>query len=323
MGCTPQGNSTLSIKENAQNMLVGFLARKFRSLEYYITWRWAKYLFILPALCFVVIFLAYPILYGIYLSFTDYSLLEPNGHSFVGIKNYLTFMKNDSLFRISLLHSSVLTGSAVTLQLLLGIGFALALNQKLPGIRFFRSVAMVTWVIPIAATVILFKWMVTPNYGFINQILIKLGLEEYNTYWFGNPSWALYLILIMHVWRNVPFYGIAILASMQAIPQTLYEAAKVDGASPLQQFLYVTLPGIRYTALIMVILHVIFTFNNFDFVYLSTGGGPVNATEVLPTYVYEQSWLYYALGYASSIGVFMMLVLVVITLISLKVTSKW
>lgn len=182
---------------------------------------------------------------------------------------------------------------------------------------------MVTWVIPIAATVILFKWMVTPDYGFINQILIRLGLEHYNTYWFGNPSWALWLILIMHIWRNVPFYGVSILASMQGISQDLYEAARVDGASPFQQFLSITLPGIRYTAIIMVVLHIIFTFNNFDFVYLSTGGGPVNATEVLPTYVYEQSWLYYALGYASSIGVFMMVILAVITLISLKLTSKW
>ncbi len=298
-------------------------SKSLHALEYYLTWRWAKYILILPALCFVAIFLAYPILYGIYLSFTDYSLLEPSGYNFIGFKNYITFMKNDDLFRVSLLHSSILTGIAVGFQLLLGVGFALALNQKLPGIHFFRSIAMVTWVIPIAATVILFKWMVTPDYGFINQILIRLGLEHYNTYWFGNPSWALWLILIMHIWRNVPFYGVSILASMQGISQDLYEAARVDGASPFQQFLSITLPGIRYTAIIMVVLHIIFTFNNFDFVYLSTGGGPVNATEVLPTYVYEQSWLYYALGYASSIGVFMMVILAVITLISLKLTSKW
>lgn len=293
-----------------------------KSLEYWFTWRWAKYLFVAPALGFVIVFLAYPILYGIYLSFTDYSLLTPDGYRFVGFKNYITLFKHDSLFWLSLCHSSLLTGLAVALQFLLGVGFALTLNQKLPGIRFFRSIAMITWVIPIAATVILFKWMVTPDYGFINQVLIRLGLGRYNTYWFGNLSWALWLIVIMHIWRNVPFYGISMLASMQAIPASLYEAAEIDGASSFQRFVYITLPSIKYTSIIMVVLHIIFTFNNFDFVYLSTGGGPVNATEVLPTYVYEQSWLYYALGYASSIGVFMMVILTIVTVFSLRITNN-
>jgi len=234
----------------------------------------------------------------------------------------MKLIKEDSLFALSFFHSALLTGAAVALQYCLGIGFALALNQSLPGIGFFRSVAMITWVIPIAATVILFKWMVTPDYGFVNQLFLRLGLAHYNIYWFGNPSAALPLIILMHVWRNVPFYGVAILASMQAIPKTLYEAAEVDGASKFQQFIYITFPGVRYTSLIMVVLHVIFTFNNFDFVYLSTGGGPVNATEVLPTYVYQQSWLYYALGYAASIGVFMMAVLATITLITLRFMNR-
>ena len=148
---------------------------------------------------------------------------------------------------------------------------------------------MVTWVIHfIAATVILFKWMVTPDYGFINQILIRLGLEHYNTYWFGNPSWALWLILIMHIWRNVPFYGVSILASMQGISQDLYEAARVDGASPFQQFLSITLPGIRYTAIIMVVLHIILLLT-ISILFIFPLVGPVNLAEVLPTYVYDKA----------------------------------
>ena len=104
------------------------------------------------------------------------------------------------------------------------------------------------------------------------------------------------LVLLMHLWRNVPFYAIAFMAAMQAIPAELYEAARIDGAGDWRQFWFVTLPNLRYIILVMVVLHVTFTFNNFDFVFLSTGGGPVNATEVLPTYIYKQAWNGYALG---------------------------
>ena len=236
--------------------------------------------------------------------------------SFVGLRNFISLL-HDDIFWLSLGHSSLLTAAAVILQYLLGLGLAIALNQRVPGIGFFRSLAMVTWVIPIAATVVLFKWMATPDYGFFNILLTKLGLASYTRYWFGSITWAMPMIILMHVWRNVPFYAIALLAAMKSIPKELYEAAEVDGAGSLQRFWFITLPAIRYTSVIMIVLHVIFTFNNFDFVYLSTGGGPVRATEVLPTYVYQQSWMYYALGYSASIGVIMMFLLIIFTIASL------
>jgi multiple sugar transport system permease protein len=298
------------------------MKNKFIKIVSNLTWKQTKYLLVLPAIVFIVFFLGYPVIYGIYLSFTDFSLLKPGVFNFVSLSNYLKMFFKDELFWLSFKHSVTLTGFAVAMQYILGLGFALCLNQKLPGIGFFRSFSMITWVIPIAATVVLFRWLVTPNYGLINIIFLRLGLPQLNTYWFGSIEWAPFLIIIMHVWRNFPFYGVAILASIQAIPEVLYEAAKIDGASKFQSFLHITLPGIRHTSAIMIILHIIFTFNNFDFVFLSTGGGPVFATEVLPTHVYTQSWLYYSLGYAASIGVVMMVILSLFTFISLVVSSK-
>ncbi|HHV62468.1 MAG TPA: sugar ABC transporter permease [Firmicutes bacterium] len=275
----------------------------------------SRILLVVPSLIFVGVLILYPILDGFRLSLTDTSLMMPSV-SFVGLRNFISLL-HDDIFWLSLGHSSLLTAAAVILQYLLGLGLAIALNQRVPGIGFFRSLAMVTWVIPIAATVVLFKWMATPDYGFFNILLTKLGLASYTRYWFGSITWAMPMIILMHVWRNVPFYAIALLAAMKSIPKELYEAAEVDGAGSLQRFWFITLPAIRYTSVIMIVLHVIFTFNNFDFVYLSTGGGPVRATEVLPTYVYQQSWMYYALGYSASIGVIMMFLLIIFTIASL------
>jgi multiple sugar transport system permease protein len=191
----------------------------------------------------------------------------------------------------------------------LGLILALTMQQNLPGMRYFKSVIMASWVIPVAATVTMFKFMAQPDVGFFNLVLKAVGLGSWVRYWFGDLATAFPAIMLLHLWRNVPFYGIAFLAAMQAIPRSYYEAAEIDGAGAWARFRYITLPGIRNMIVVMVTIHVLWTFNNFDFVWLATGGGPVNATDVLPTYVYRQSWQNYAVGYASSIGTVMLIVL--------------
>lgn len=175
---------------------------------------------------------------------------------------------------------------------------------------------MVTWVLPIVVSVTIFNFLIQPEFGLINVILERLGLPT--AYWFGVPSTAMWMIILMHVWRNIPFFAIALYASMNSIPHSYYEAAKLDGAGPLQQFRYITLPQISYTSMIMIIIHVIFTFNNFSFVYLSTGGGPLRETEVLATYIYKQAFESYALGYAASVGTVMMIIMIVFTIVYAK-----
>ncbi|MBV9392004.1 MAG: sugar ABC transporter permease [Verrucomicrobia bacterium] len=272
------------------------------------------YIILFPALLIILGLNLYPTISGILTSFTNQSLIDPNHLAFVGLDNYAKMVR-DPIFQVALWHSFQLTFSAVLLQLLLGLAMAQLLIQKVPGIHFFRSIAMVTWVLPIIASVVMFRFMTLPNYGLVNILLHNIGFQQLARNWFGDESYAFVLILIMHLWRNVPFYAVAFMAAMQAIPADLYEAARIDGASHWGQFWHITLPNLRYIILVMVVLHVTFTFNNFDFVYLSTGGGPVIATEVLPTFIYKQAWNGYALGYASAGGVIMLVILVLLVMI--------
>jgi multiple sugar transport system permease protein len=272
------------------------------------------YAILFPALLVILGLNLYPTISGILTSFTNQSLIDPGHSLYVGLENYFKLLK-DPVFQISLVHSLELTFFAVVLQVILGLMMAHLLIQKVPGIHFFRSVAMITWVLPIIASVVMFRFMTLPSYGFVNIVLKDLGLGQWARNWFGDETYAFLLVLIMHLWRNVPFYAVAFMAAMQAISSDLYEAARIDGAGEWRQFWFITLPNLRYIMLVMVVLHVTFTFNNFDFVFLSTGGGPVNATEVLPTYIYKQAWNGYALGYASAGGVIMLVILVVLVLV--------
>ena len=277
-------------------------------------------LLILPALVVMGVFTVYPLLEGIRIAFTNKHFLK-EGVEFVGLQNFIRLL-SDEIFWISLYHSVTLTVVVVFLQFLFGLILAWAMTQNLPGMSWFKSIIMASWVIPVAATVILFKFMAQPDIGLINIVFKTIGFEELNRYWLGDPEVALAFIMLLHLWRNVPFYGVAFLAAMQAIPKTYYEAAEIDGAGAWHRFWYITLPGIRNMVIVMVTIHVLWTFNNFDFVYLATGGGPVNATDVLPVYVYRQCWNSYTIGYGASIGTVMLLLLMLYFIVFIKLSER-
>lgn len=278
------------------------------------------FLLIIPTLLIMALFTIYPLLDGIRIAFTNTHLLKDTVQ-YVGIDNFIRLL-DDEVFWLSLYHSLLLTTVVVILQLIFGLILAYAMKQNLPGMGTFKSIIMASWVIPVAATVIMFKFMAQPDIGLINIIFNSLGLEELNRYWLGEPKFALAFIMMLHLWRNVPFYGVAFLAAMQAIPLSFYEAADIDGANAWHKFIHITLPGIRSMIVVMVTIHVLWTFNNFDFVYLATGGGPVNATDILPVYVYRQSWNSYTLGYASSIGTVMFVLLMIYFIIYIRVFER-
>jgi ABC-type sugar transport system permease subunit len=277
-------------------------------------------LLLVPTLLVMALFTIYPLFEGLRMAFTNEHLLRDTSE-FVGLDNFFRLFSDD-VFWISFRHSIVLTVTVVLLQFVLGLILAWAMSQDLPGMAMFKSIVMASWVIPVAATVIMFKFMAQPDIGLFNIILRSVGLENLNRYWFGDPDFALPFIMILHLWRNVPFYGIAFLAAMQAIPKYYYEAAEIDGANAWNRFRYVTLPGIRSMIIVMVTIHVLWTFNNFDFVFLATGGGPVNATDVLPVYVYRQSWNSYTIGYASSIGTVMLVLLMVYFIVYIRISER-
>lgn len=277
-------------------------------------------LLLVPTLLVMAVFTVYPLFDALRMSFTNENLLR-NTSEFIGLENYRRLMTDD-VFWLSFRHSIVLVVVVIFLQFVLGLILAWAMSQDLPGMTLFKSVIMASWVIPVAATVIMFKFMAQPDVGLINIIVQALGFENLNRYWFGDLNFAFPFIILLHLWRNVPFYGIAFLAAMQAIPNSYYEAAEIDGANAWSKFRYITLPGIRNMIVVMVTIHVLWTFNNFDIVFLSTGGGPVNRTDVLPVYVYRQSWNSYQVGYASSIGTIMLIVLMIYFIIYLRISER-
>jgi len=282
--------------------------------------KWTGYLLFLPTVIVLGALMLLPVLEAIGWAFTDLNLIK-SVTEYIGFGNFVE-MKGDSTFWYALKNSVLLTTIVIILQYVLGLGLAVALKQQVPGIGIFRSVVMASWVIPVISTVIMFRFMSQPQYGFFNIVLEKLGLGNYTTYWFGSLHGAFPMIVIMHLWRNVPFYGIALLAAMQAIPNSMYEAANIDGANAWQKFRYITLPGVRYMSMVMITIHVIWTFNNFDFIFLSTGGGPVNVTQVLPVYIYIQSWSHFAMGYASALGIVMLFLLLLFSFAYMRITRE-
>jgi multiple sugar transport system permease protein len=275
---------------------------------------------ILPALVIMGIFTVYPLLDGLRIAFTNYNLLGGTVR-FIGLANFRQMLA-DPVFWLALRHSLILTVVVVLLQFVFGLILATVMQQRLPGMGLFKSVIMASWVIPVAATTTIFKFITQPDVGIINILLKAVGLGNLVSYWFGNLHFAFPFIMVMHLWRNVPFYGVAFLAAMQAIPRVYYEAAEIDGAGAWDRFRFVTLPGIRAMIVVMVTIHVLWTFNNFDFVYLSTGGGPVNSTEVLPTYVYRLSWTQYNIGYASAIGTTMFFILMIYFVVYMRISER-
>lgn len=273
------------------------------------------YAFVLPAIALVAIIIVYPTAVGIYTGFQESSLLYPDQATWVGISNYAALL-SDSVFLGSLWRSVLLTTLAVSLEYFVGLGLALVLKQKVPGIGAFRSLSMVTWVMPVVVMVTIFNFLFQPEFGLVNVILGAFGLPT--RYWFGAPQLAFPIVIGLHVWRNAPFFAVALMAGMLSIPDDLYEAAEMDGAGALQQFRHITLPNLSQVSMVMIVLHVIYTFNNFDIVFLSTGGGPLNNTEVLATFVYDQAFVQNALGYAAAAGGVMLVIMLVFTVIYVR-----
>lgn len=278
------------------------------------------YLVLLPVLLTFIFIIFYPTVKAIWESFTNASIYESNP-KFIGLANYRQ-MFSDPEFWSSLWHSFILVFIAVGLQYILGLILALLLKEELKGLRWFKFIVMIPWVIPVAATVVMFDWMVVPEYGLFNMVLEKIGLGSLTRYWFGDVNFAFQMIIMMHVWRNMPFYAMTLYAGLKAIPNYLYEAAEIDGANGWQKFKAITLPNLKYPSMIVIVLHVLWTFNNFDFVYLSTGGGPVGRTEVLATHVYQTAWNYYEYGKGSAIGIIMMLILMIFSTMYIKLVRS-
>jgi multiple sugar transport system permease protein len=270
------------------------------------------YALILPLLLVMIGLLAYPVISALLISFQDKRLGMPG--RYIGLDNYAELLFKDRRFRIVARNSFVFTFGAVFGKLIIGMAMAIVLNQRIKARNIFRGWLLLPWVAPTFVTALTWRWMFDGTSGVINFMLMGLGMLDVPVAWLGNGSTALLAVIVTNIWHGFPFFGVSLLAAMQAIPAELYEAAEVDGASPWQKFRHITVPGVWTVLIIVTMLSTIWTFNDFQIVYIMTGGGPAFATQIFATYSYYVGFSGSRLGYAVAISTILTPALIVMIL---------
>jgi ABC-type sugar transport system permease subunit len=284
-------------------------------------WRAEWFLFLLfvgPNLLLFGIFSYWPMISNLYLSLVRWDMISPV-KTFVGSANYV-YLFNDNEFRMVLRNSAVFTVGAVGGSLLLGLATALLLNQKLRWRNGARAVLFAPTLLSGAAIGIVWVYIFDPRFGLLARLLSGIGIGSPS--WLTDPGWALPAVIIVYVWKNVGFSTVIYLAGLQAIPQDLYEAARVDGAGVLWRFRSVTLPMLSPITFFLVITALLNSFQAFDIIKVMTEGGPVDATNTLIYYVYEQGFVAYNAGRAAAAALVLFAIMFVITLIQLRYAEE-
>jgi multiple sugar transport system permease protein len=266
-------------------------------------------------LAFLAALVGYPFFYGILLSLQD----RPVGHvgTFVGLKNFLTDL-HDAIFWQVAINTFVYTGVATLLKMVGGLGLALAVNQHFRMKNLVRALLLLPFIVPTVLSTLAWLWMLDPAFSVVNRLLVALGWPKPGPSWLGDPTLAMVSIIVINTWRGLPFYGITLLAGLQTVPPELYEAAAIDGAGGWQRFGFITLPLLRPIILIVTLFSVIFTFADFQLVYVLTHGGPQNATHLFATYAFDIAMSAGQLGLGASVALAMLptlaLLIVVLTI---------
>lgn len=276
------------------------------------------YLFLLPATLFLLLFLVYPVITMIVYSFEQVNVgsLLTGITPFVGLDNYHTVI-SDPNFRPSLVVSLIFTIASLVFQYIIGFAMALLFNRRIPLVGVMRGSVMIAWMLPVIVSATIFKWMLQSDSGIVNYVLQSLHVVSSPIDWLTNPKLALWAVIIANIWIGIPFNMSLLLAGLQGISATLYEAAVVDGANGLGRFLHITLPLMRSTSLTVLMLGFIYTLNVFDLIYVITGGGPVNATEAMPLYAYRIAFGQFDLGSGAAVATLMFLLLLGVSAIYL------
>ena len=243
-----------------------------------------SWIMLAPGVLFLLAFVAYPFLYGIFLSLQDRPVARPG--VFVGLGNF-SLLVSDPVFWQVTRNMFIYTAVTTVLKLSAGLGMALVMNQRFRGRSLVRAFLLLPFIVPTVLSTVAWMWILDPTFSIVNWVLVNTGAIKSGFSWLGNASLAMVSIIVVNTWRGTPFYGITLLAGLQTIPPDLYEAAAIDGASRRQQFRYVTLPVIKPVLVIVTMFSVIFTFSDFQLVYALTHGGPANATHLYATYAFD------------------------------------
>lgn len=271
---------------------------------------------IAPVLLFMVIVYGYPLLLTFKYSFEEVSLIG-NENIFVGFRNYMNVLTNPTFY-----HTLMLTikWAILTILLKIGIGFivALFLNGELYFKRALRFLMLIPWAIPQSVVAILWSWILDGQYGYLNYYLQKLGLIPEAMRWLSDPKLAFISTSIVDAWMGIPLIAMIFISGLNGISESLYEAAKVDGANVIKRFIYITLPSMKQVILIALTLTTIWTFNAFNVIYVLTGGGPMDATETIMLKIYHEAFGKYNLGISSTLSVTVVITLTILSMLYWK-----
>lgn len=273
------------------------------------------YLYVLPAVLVYAVFMLYPLVQAFLLSFQRRVTLAGKT-KWVGLANYEAVL-TDPLFWHSLQNTALFSLSMVFIPMILGLGIAIALDAKLKGTNFFRAAIFSPTVVPIVVSGILFAWIFNTN-GILNSLLMTTGLVDQKINWLGSKTLALPSVMVMAIWRRTGYYMVILLAGLQSIPTEVYEAATIHGKSRWETFRHVTVPLLRPALLITAVLGMIDTVKLFAHVYVMTGGGPANASQILSTYFYQLTFRYYEFGKGAATAFILFLIALALSVIVIR-----
>ena len=285
---------------------------------------WPGYLLLAPAVAAVLTLSIYPLFRGIYLSFVNYNLVRPKDsifNTFAGQENYKNIFAN-KIFLQSIGNTVKWTLVNLVIQLVAAMLLALALNMKLKGRSVYRTLILVPWAVPHAIAAMTFTFLYNANVGIINILAVKLGAITESISWLGNIGSAFWCVVLVAIWKGIPFQMIFILAALQGIPGDVYESAEIDGASRFQCFWRITLPIIKEPLAIATILNLIGIVSCFNTIWLMTGGGPLYSTEILYTFAYREAFINHNFGTAAAASVILFIFMAVFSGIYLRMVSE-
>jgi len=283
--------------------------------------RYWAYLLLIPSLLLILCVVLYPVIWGIGLSFREMRLNRLDlGTGFVGLKHYQA-MVNDPIFWLSLRNTVVWTTGAVIGEAVLGLIVALLLNRELPGFRLASVLILLPWFLPNVVAGHMWALMLDPRLGVINDLLVRIGVLSSYKAWFADPDTALAAALVVEIWHGFPFFALLLLAGLKAIPKDFYEAAAIDGAGPIAQFRFVTMPQLKAILVAAVVLRVISLVNSPDIILILTGGGPGRSTLVLSLHAFLKVSKEFNFGAGSALAVVLFLLLMVFSYLYVRLSN--
>jgi multiple sugar transport system permease protein len=260
---------------------------------------WLGFWFMLPAMAFLILFLAYPLGLGIWISFTDAKIGRAG--VYIGLENY-EWLWGDSIFWLSVFNTLLYTIVASTIKFAIGLYLALLLNENIPFKAMLRALVLIPFIVPTVLSALAFWWIFDAQFSIISWSLTKLGLINQNINFLGDVNWARFCVIFANIWRGVPFVAITLLAGLQTVSPSLYEAATIDGASSWQRFRFITYPLLTPIIAVVMTFSVLFTFTDFQLIWAMTRGGPVNATHLMATLSYQRAIIGGSLGEGAAIS---------------------